>query len=663
MLQPSVATAREEHQSANGRDYPAEHLITIGETVLGIAHSIKNVMGMIKGGEYLVDSGLRRQDLDRIGEGWDMVKTGNGYISDLVLKMLTLSRNTTPAYEEIRLAEIFESLEAVLGPKAVAKDVTLDIAVIPDDLTEVVDVGCIREALCVHKQRQADVTVLRNASSGLEEIYLCNERVVDYVPEAGYCDIKENLIPRLLRSGKKVFQMTSISRISTFQNWSGYLRGITTNLEGILCRDSDFSLIQQSDCLRMWSSGTATIHPSVMIKGDVAIMDGACIDEGAAVFGPAIIGSDTHLGRNAVVDNCVLWDRVDVGNSASVRQCVVRDDVAIRPHDDVKGLPVDTTRRGWNMSGQKIKTDKYADTGLELLVKRFLPVIGLSAVCLAFLWSHWAGLVDLWQVWNRSDEYSSGLLVPALAGYILWSRRDILKSCRIRPWWPGVVVLFGAQAMRVLGVYHMYGSAIRLSVVAGIVALVIWLGGGRIFGKTASILLFLCLMLPWPNRVQTAITLPLQDWATTSAVFCLETVGYDIVRNGNIIKIGDTSVAVAEACNGLRMITAFFVIAGLVALLSKRAWWEKWLIFLSSLPIALVCNTIRLTVTSIAFTKIEGDHWEQLFHDFGGYAMMPFALVLVVLELWVIKLLTILPETQETIVVSRRTDRGLKAEG
>ena len=85
------------------------------------------------------------------------------------------------------------------------------------------------------------------------------------------------------------------------------------------------------------------------------------------------------------------------------------------------------------------------------------------------------------------------------------------------------------------------------------------------------------------------------------------------------------------------------------------------LIFVSSLPIALVCNTIRLTVTSIAFTKINGDHWEQLFHDFGGYAMMPFALALVVLELWLIKLLTVPPEAQEMIIVSRRDIK--KAEG
>lgn len=78
----------------------------------------------------------------------------------------------------------------------------------------------IREALRVHEQGQADVTVFKNASdSGFEEIYLCDESVIDYVPEAGYCDIKENLIPRLLMFEKRVYQAISPSRISAFQNW------------------------------------------------------------------------------------------------------------------------------------------------------------------------------------------------------------------------------------------------------------------------------------------------------------------------------------------------------------------------------------------------------------------------------------------------------------
>ncbi len=71
----------------------------------------------------------------------------------------------------------------------------------------------------------------------------------------------------------------------------------------------------------------------------------------------------------------------------------------------------------------------------------------------------------------------------------------------------------------------------------------------------------------------------------------------------------------------------------------------------SSLPIALLCNTIRLTGTSIAFTMIDGEKYAVAFHDWGGYAMMPVALGIVVLELWLLaKLMTVSGETSEVIV-------------
>jgi exosortase len=132
-------------------------------------------------------------------------------------------------------------------------------------------------------------------------------------------------------------------------------------------------------------------------------------------------------------------------------------------------------------------------------------------------------------------------------------------------------------------------------------------------------------------------------------------VGYDVIQEGNVIDIDGVKVAVAEACNGLRMITAFFVISGLVVLLVKRAWWEKLIVLISSLPIALMCNTIRLTITAIFFTIIEGEYWEQLFHDFGGYAMMPLALAAIIAELYLLKKLTTMPSEEEAVIITRRT--------
>lgn len=274
------------------------------------------------------------------------------------------------------------------------------------------------------------------------------------------------------------------------------------------------------------------------------------------------------------------------------------------------------------------------------------------------MWSYWPTLTDLHRVWMRSDEYSSGLLVPFLTLYILWVRRRDFAEMPIRPallWGCGAFLL--AQVVRGVGLFFLFGSGLRISLMLSVVALVLMILGWRALRRLWPILLFLCLMLPWPNRVQAAVALPLQRWATSSAVFCLELTGYEVTQDGNVIRIGDASVAVAEACNGLRMVTAFFVITGLVVLLVRRAWWEKLIVLISSLPIALLCNTVRLWMTSIAFTILDGETWKQMFHDYGGFAMMPLALAMVVGELWLLTQLTTPPTETEPVIITRRKPR------
>ena len=182
----------------------------------------------------------------------------------------------------------------------------------------------------------------------------------------------------------------------------------------------------------------------------------------------------------------------------------------------------------------------------------------------------------------------------------------------------------------------MYASAERLSFVLSIGAIVLLLLGADFFKKFLPVYLFLFLMLPLPHRVELYLTAPLQAWATVSSVFCLVTLGFSVIREGNVININGTLVAVAEACNGLRMLTAFIVVSGLVALTVHRSGLVKFVVLLSSIPIALACNTLRLIITALAFTKLDTQRWEKVFHDFGGFAMMPVALLIILFELWLL---------------------------
>jgi exosortase len=536
--------------------------------------------------------------------------------------------------------------------------------------------------LQAHYAGGCDLTVMLNPNNNnndtktqLSGIYVCNPPILQHIPKEGYFDIKEGLIPQLLLSGKSVHTAPLPHQAGNFRNWQQYLNAVCNYIENIPKPDPDLKPFRQPNQQNVWTASTAKIDKDARIYGPAIILDDVNISEGAVIIGPTILESNVTIGQNSVLANSVVWNGAKVGPNCQIRQCVIDSQSVVQPDTVAAEKPILFKQPGI-VTSLTTKTSQVITNSEASFQDRLQPyidkieeklpdwepankrtIVSLFAgtlVFIAFLWSYWPTLADLWRIWQRSDEYSSGLLVPFIAIYILWSRHHDLTKCNIKPCVWGLFAFIAAQAFRLFGLIFMYGSAERLSIALTIAALVLLLFGWQLFRKVATIILFLCLMLPWPTRVQAAVTLPFQRWATSSAVFCLEMMGFEVVQEGNIIHIGQASVAVAEACNGLRMVTAFFVIGGLVVLLVKRSWWEKLLIFASSLPIALLCNTIRLTITALVFTVISGEYWEKIFHDFGGYAMMPLALAAIVGELWLLTKLTTISEKQQAIIITRQ---------
>jgi exosortase len=540
----------------------------------------------------------------------------------------------------------------------------------------------ISTLISAHQKGRSDLTVMFNPGHSCNRmlgeaagIYIGEVSLLEHIPQDGYFDIKEGLIPKMLRVGKTVHTAVLPHDVGNFRDWWDYLYAVTNYLENTPKPSPDLKLCKHNSSHEVWMAPDVKLAPDARIYGPVVIMDRARISDGALIFGPTILGRDVSIGKDSVVVNSVLWDGDQVGSNCQVRRCLIDYNVAVYGNTIVeeKVIPFKSkavlqsaitgasriTKNSSNTLLHTLQTQlgKLNNVLPQWIQSRKAKILLWFAACLvliAFLWSYWPGIAELWNIWQRSDEYSSGLLVPFLAVYVLWSRRHDIVQCPIRPSIWGVPAFLAVQAFRFFGLYDMYSSAENLSVVLSIAALVLLLFGFRMLRKVSTVLLFLCLMLPWPTRIQAAVTLPLQRWSTSSAVFCLEVIGYEVVQQGNVINIGQASVAVAEACNGLRMITAFFVISGLVVLLVKRAWWEKLIVLVSSLPIALLCNTVRLAITAIAFTVLSGEQWEKIFHDFGGYAMMPLALAAVVAELWLLARLTTLPVKEEAVIITRK---------
>ena len=532
-----------------------------------------------------------------------------------------------------------------------------------------------------HRAGKSNLTVMlepetENGDSGNRSagIYICQASVLEYIPNEGYCDIKEGLIPAMLQAGRTVHAAMLKKPLGTFRNRVDYLSAITDYLQDGC--DPDIGLPQKklNGSKNIWLANSAKVDPSARIYGPVVIMDEAAVSKEVIIFGPTIIGRNVSVGHNSLIVNSVLWDGAKIGENCEIKRCVIDYQAVVRSHTIVeeKAIPFKPEgifRSSVSGASKLIKNNtgrlkQVFRTPIDKINEKLpdwikfqkiniLPWFAAGVILIALVWAYWSVFVDLWNIWQRSDEYSSGLLVPFLAVYILWSRRETIAKCRISPSIWGLFAFLAAQAFRLFGLSFMYNSAERISIVLSIAALVLMLLGWQMFRKVFSILVFLGLMIPLPNSIHYAIMMPLQSWATSSAVFCLEILGYHVIQEGNIIHLNGTTVAVAEACNGLRMIMAFFVIGGLVVLLVKRAWWEKLIVLASSLPIALFCNSVRLTITAIAFTMLSGEHWENIFHDFGGYAMMPLAIGAIVFEFWFLTKITTVPVEKQVVSANK----------
>jgi exosortase len=610
------------------------------------------------------------------------------------------------ADQGIKQAAICGSGVSALPVEKILADDRLELSFIDESLP-MGTAGCVREAVSdgteallmvfpasivcppkidvlikAHRDGQSDLTVMLNPCDAdntnmgqASGIYVCNPCILEHIPKAGYFDIKEGLIPKMLLAGRSVHAAKLPSHAENFRNRREYLFAISDCLENVPNLNADLKPLKNSDSENVWLAANARVDPQARVDGTVIIMDGATVSSGALVLGPVILGKNVAIGKDSVVMNSVLWDGVQVGSNCLIRKCVIDHHASVRDNAVVeeKSIPFKPEgmlSRAVNLASKVAKNNaNKLQSALQPLGKIYeklpnwtwlnrksiLTFFGYGLVLMAFLWSYWSGLVELWSLLLRSDEYSAGLFVPFLSVYILWSRRHDIAQCPVKPSIWGLFAFIVAQAIRLAGLFLMYSSAERLSIILSITALVLLLFGWQLFRKVSMILFFLCLMLPLPNMMRYFVGLRLQSWATSSAVFCLEIIGYEVIQEGNIIHIGDASVAVVEACNGLRMITAFFVISGLVVLLVKRAWWEKVIILVSSLPIALLCNTVRLAITAMFFTVLEGEYWEKIFHDFGGYAMMPLALAAVVGELWLLAKLTELPVKEKAIIITRQS--------
>jgi exosortase len=137
----------------------------------------------------------------------------------------------------------------------------------------------------------------------------------------------------------------------------------------------------------------------------------------------------------------------------------------------------------------------------------------------------------------------------------------------------------------------------------------------------------------------------------------LQLTGLPVMAEGNVIVVGNETLEVARACNGLSMLLSFVTLITAVVILVRRPLLERVALLLSTIPIALISNILRIAATAMVYHFVGHDWGEKMAHDLAGWLMMPIALALVWLEL---KAFSWMVVEVEEVDPSDRLRRGLK---
>jgi exosortase len=273
---------------------------------------------------------------------------------------------------------------------------------------------------------------------------------------------------------------------------------------------------------------------------------------------------------------------------------------------------------------------------------------GLGALC---LWSYWPTLCVTGSRWVRDPEYSHGYLVPAFAVLLLWLRRARARPVLFRLSWLGVPLLLAGAGLRVLGAFLYIDWLDAASLIPSVAGLFALFGGREALRWAWPAAAFLVFMIPLPFRVETALAQPLQRLATAGSVYAMQTAGLPAVAEGNTILLSRGRIGVVAACSGLSMLLIFFALAVAVVLVVERPALDRAVVLASAVPIALVANITRITVAGVAQELFGPALAQRIFHDWGGWLMMPLALGLLWLELWALaRLLVAVPVSRPLAV-------------
>lgn len=243
----------------------------------------------------------------------------------------------------------------------------------------------------------------------------------------------------------------------------------------------------------------------------------------------------------------------------------------------------------------------------------------LAAVAVAAIAPFASMLGGLCRIWILQPEYSHGIIIPLLSVFLIWRRRHELRGLSLTGTWMGLPLVAAGLILRYLGVSTTMRTIEHYAFLLVLYGLILALIGPVMFRRLWMPLLILVFAIPLPNLFGNELSVQLQLLSSQIGVWTMSAAGVSVLLEGNVIDLGNYQLEVAQACSGLRYLFPLMTLAFIMAYFFRGPWWKRAVIFLSSIPITVLMNSLRIAFIGITVDRWGPDMAQGALHEFEGW--------------------------------------------
>jgi EpsI family protein len=208
-----------------------------------------------------------------------------------------------------------------------------------------------------------------------------------------------------------------------------------------------------------------------------------------------------------------------------------------------------------------------------------------------------AALVRMW--WS-SDDYSHGFLVPFIALYLVWLKREQLSRLPAAPnLWIGLPVMAAAGLLFILGDLGGVVLLQELSMIVMIAGLAALLFGAAHLNVLALPIAYLLFMVKLFGEGPDGFHRPFQLLASDIGVWLLHAFGFSAYQDGIYIHLPRITLEVAAACSGVRFLVSIIAIGIPLAYMTQKGWTRRIGLVSFAVIIAILANGLRVALIGV----------------------------------------------------------------